>query len=308
MSEPSIILKDISQHYRDPKDPSGTLKVVENLSLAFEGSSINMLLGPSGCGKSTILRMMGGIRPYGVAVPTAGKVYIDGKECTGPHDDVVMVFQKYTNLPHLTVRENVQLPFRMKLWKKGFEASLSESEREKLKKLRETQPSKWRTIFMQETDPVAKIQADRIDEVLSRVGLGERHANLPKQLSGGQEQRLALAQALVLRPRILLMDEPFGALDAQTRAEMQRLLIELWNETKSLVVFVTHDITEALVLGDRITVLSTQPAQVARDVFLTESRPRSAEWLKSDSAVTTEREIMSVLRSTPGSGKVSVSI
>ncbi len=270
----SVVLRDIVQEY---PTPGGELtRVIDRVSLSFDQPGINMLLGPSGCGKSTLLHMLGGVRPMGVDTPTAGTVLIDGVECHGPHDDAVMVFQRYANRPDLTVFENVAFPFRLKLWK----SLVPEAE--------------WR---------------QRVAEILKAVGLSDKLGLRPAQLSGGQNQRVALARALVLRPRILLMDEPFGALDAQTRDEMQRLLIELYQSWPCLVVFVTHDVTEALVLGDRVIVLSTQPARVADDFVISEARPRSATWQRSREAQALEERILEQLhQASPGKGQVRVTV
>jgi ABC-type nitrate/sulfonate/bicarbonate transport system ATPase subunit len=183
-----------------------------------------------------------------------------------------MVFQRYANRPDLTVFDNVAFPFRLNLWKSRGAGS-------------------------------------RVAAACRRHPQGGRSPTSsslrPAQLSGGQNQRVALARALVLRPRILLMDEPFGALDAQTREEMQRLLIELYQSWPCLVVFVTHDVTEALVLGDRVIVLSTQPARVADDFVISEARPRSATWQRSLEAQALEERILTQLhQASPGKGQV----
>lgn len=257
-----IQLVDIVQEYPNPLG-GPDLRIVDGLNITYEGSGINMLLGPSGCGKSTVLKMMGGVRPLNTKTPTSGTVKIDDVPCTNEHDDVVMVFQKYLNRLDLTVRENVEFPFRFKLWKR----KVSRQERK-----------------------------ERVDKALESVGLGDKADHYPNQLSGGQNQRVALARALVLRPRILLMDEPFGALDAQIRSEMQSLLVKLWEDQKCLVMFVTHDITEALLLGDRVTVFSTQPAQIAADFRIEQPRPRSEAWLRSEEATELADRIIRNLR------------
>ncbi len=267
-------LQDIVQEYPKPAG-DGVLRVVDGVSLTFDKPGINMLLGPSGCGKSTILRMMGGVRPIGVQTPTSGLVTIDGEPCHGAHDDAVMVFQRYANRPDLTVEQNVRLPFRMKLWK----GRVPDAERE-----------------------------ERVKHILEAVGLADKANLRPSQLSGGQNQRVALARALVLRPKILLMDEPFGALDAQTREEMQHLLIQLYEERPCIIVFVTHDITEALLLGDRVIVLSTQPATIASDFTIAEPRPRSTVWQRSTEAVKMEEDVLSILHGSGSRGQVRVSI
>ena len=270
----TVTLKNIVQEY--PAPGSGTTRVIDGVTLDFSRPGINMLLGPSGCGKSTLLHMMGGVRPMGVKTPTSGSILIDGVDCAGPHDDSVMVFQRYANRPDLTVFENVAFPFRLKLWKN----KVPESE--------------WR---------------QRVQDMLKAVGLADKQKLRPSQLSGGQNQRVALARALVLRPRILLMDEPFGALDAQTREEMQGLLIELYNAWPCLVIFVTHDVTEALILGDRVIVLSSQPARVADDFTIDTPRPRSVAWQRSSEAVKMEESILNQLHNaSPGKGSVRVTV
>jgi ABC-type nitrate/sulfonate/bicarbonate transport system ATPase subunit len=270
----SLELRDIVQEY--PSAGGGSVRVVDGISLRYDRPGINMLLGPSGCGKSTILRMMGGVRPLGVTTPTSGSVLIDGQPCHGAHDDAIMVFQRYANRPDLSVRDNIAFPFRLGLWARRV--------------------------------PRAQWQAS-VDEMIRAVGLWEHRDLRPAQLSGGQNQRVALARALVLKPRILLMDEPFGALDAQTRAEMQQLLNTLYEQRPCLIVFVTHDVTEALALGDRVTVLSTQPARIADDFTITEPRPRSATWQRATETVRLEERILDRLHSkSAGRGTVSVSI
>jgi ABC-type nitrate/sulfonate/bicarbonate transport system ATPase subunit len=203
-------------------------------------------------------------------------VLIDGAACGGPHDDAVMVFQHYANRPDLTVFDNVAFPFRLALWR------------------RRVPEAQWRK---------------RTEEMIESVGLADKRGLYPAQLSGGQNQRVALARALVLKPRILLMDEPFGALDAQTREEMQKLLIRLHDARPCLIVFVTHDVTEALALADRVIVLSTQPARVADDFAVAEPRPRSTIWRRSSEATAMEERILARLhQASPGKGQVRVTI
>ena len=272
-----IELSGVVQEYPAPEG-DGVLRVLDGVDLTFEEGKLNMLLGPSGCGKSTLLHLMGGVRPLGVVSPTEGAVLIDGQPCTGAHDDVVMVFQRYLNRPDLTVRQNVAFPFRFKLWR----------------------------------GRVPKAEQDaRIDEMLDAVGLADKAHHRPSQLSGGQNQRVALARALVLRPRVLLADEPFGALDAQIRHEMQELLVTLIARFPTTVVFVTHDITEALILGDRVVVLSTPPAKVAADFTIDEPRPRSENWLRSTEGSSMAGRVIEQLRGghgASGGGQVRVTV
>ena len=269
----SIELRNICQEY-PPQNGQPALRVLENINLTIDKPSITMLLGPSGCGKSTLLRMMGSVRPLGVPTPTSGEVLINGVPCDGPHDDAVMVFQRYANRPDLSVWDNVAFPFTLKLWRDRYKRS------------------EWQKM---------------VEDALADVGLTDKKNMRPAQLSGGQNQRVALARALVLRPKILLMDEPFGALDAQTRTETQLLLTELHRQHPCAVVFVTHDVSEALLLGDRVVVLSSQPAKIADDFEITEPRPRSAAWRRSSEAVRLEERILDHLHAS-GQGQVRVSL
>ncbi len=272
-AKPLVSAIDIVQEYLQPDGK--VLRVLDNVSLTFEQPSINMLLGPSGCGKSTLLRMLGGVRPWNVATPSSGRIEIEGQACVGPHPDAVMVFQHYSNRPDLTVRQNVMYPFMFTEWKRRVNE---------------------------------KEAAKRVDEMLAEVGLADKKDLFPSQLSGGQNQRVALARALVLRPKVLLMDEPFGALDAQTRSHMQVLLAKLHEVHRCLVVFVTHDVTEALLLGDRVIVLSTQPARVIDDFRIDVRQPRSAQWLDGVEVKVMHERVVGHLRAAGAHGNVRVSV
>lgn len=226
-------LNQIVQEY--PND-TGVNRILDPTTLTLEGPSINMLMGASGCGKSTLLRMLGGVRPQGVKTPTSGTIMeeIDGtsREVVDCLDDAVTVFQRYANRPDLTVRQNIALPFTFNVWKKRVH--IDEARR-------------------------------RVEDLLNEVGLKDKQNLYPHQLSGGQNQRVALARALVTRPKILLLDEPFSALDHKLRTQMQQLLVDLWNNHPCLIVMVTHDAREATALGDRIIVLGGKPAKVVLD-------------------------------------------
>jgi ABC-type nitrate/sulfonate/bicarbonate transport system ATPase subunit len=221
----TIKLDKVTQSYGDNL-------VIGELSLELIGPSITVLMGPSGCGKSTILRMMGGVRPQKTVTPSSGQVLLDNVPCLGESDDAVTVFQQYSNRPDLTVRQNVEFPFTLSLWKK------------KLAK------------------PDLKVAVDRMVEA---VGLADKQNLYPRELSGGQNQRVALARALVLQPKILLMDEPFGALDHYTREEMQKLLIDLYNAQPCSIVLVTHDVREAITIADRVIMMAAKPGRIILD-------------------------------------------
>lgn len=240
----------------------GEVTVLNGIDLHLDGHGINVLLGPSGCGKSTLMRLFGGFRPEDALTPTAGTIAIDGVSCDGTHEDAITVFQRYSNRPDFTVEENIRFPFRMKLWRERI--------------------------------PKAEQDA-RVEEILDVIGLKDKRALHPHALSGGQNQRVAVARALVLRPRILLMDEPFGALDAQTRADMQEFLLRLLKTHACLTVFVTHDIEEAVLLADRILVMSAPPSTIALDVRVTEPQPRDRLWLQSTEGLELQQRIRDLL-------------
>ena len=187
------------------------------------------ILGPSGCGKSTILRLIAGLRPQHPV--TTGEVLVDGKPVTGPGADRGMVFQGYTSFDDRSVLKNVTF---------GMECrGVNRDERE-----------------------------SRAREWIGKVGLDveKDSGKYPYQLSGGMRQRVALARTLVLSPRIILMDEPFGALDPMTRFRMQDLLVDLWRDQEATVFFVTHSIEEAVYLGQHVYILSPSPGTILSEI------------------------------------------
>ncbi|HBA85239.1 MAG TPA: hypothetical protein DCZ95_14215 [Verrucomicrobia bacterium] len=186
------------------------------------------IVGPSGCGKSTVLRMLAGLSPH--FPPTNGEVIAFGRPVTGPGADRGVVDQKYSLLPHLTVLDNIAFGLKLR--------GISVAERR-------AQAAEW----------------------VKKVGLTGAETKYPSELSGGMQQRVAIAATLILKPKILLMDEPFGALDPKTRLRMQTLLIELWKEQQSTVFFVTHSVEEAIYLGDRIFRMTAQPGRLAEIIM-----------------------------------------
>jgi NitT/TauT family transport system ATP-binding protein len=188
-------------------------------------------LGPSGCGKSTVLRLVAGLEPQ--HPPTSGQVTVLGREVVRPGADRGMVFQDYTSFDNRTVLDNVVF---------GLECR-GDSRRE-----REAEGLDW----------IARVGLDPVRDALK----------YPHELSGGMRQRVAIARTLILRPRVILMDEPFGALDPATRLDMQDLLVKLWREVEATVLFVTHSVEEAVYLGDRVFLMDTTPGRIAEELRL----------------------------------------
>jgi NitT/TauT family transport system ATP-binding protein len=192
------------------------------------------VVGPSGCGKTTLLKCLSGLLR-----PTSGEAYLEGQRIDGPSSGLALVFQEYSRslLPWMTVRGNVVLPLRAQRRRKA--------ERERL-----------------------------AAEALAAVGLSDFADRHPWQLSGGMQQRVAIARALAYQPQLLLMDEPFASVDAQTRADLEDLVLQVHAQFGITVVFVTHDIDESVYLADRIIVLTDRPTRVKEIVAVALPRPR----------------------------------
>ncbi len=204
----------------DVRKVYGQKVVLDDIDLRVRSGEFCTLVGPSGCGKSTLLRLILGEEP-----PTCGTLTMNGDPLGLPDASRGIVYQRYGLYPHLKVIENLLL---------GFEMTHSWSRRREL-------AATWRK---------------RGEEMLAKVRLDGHGEKYPHELSGGMQQRVAIAQSLLMKPPLLLMDEPFGALDADTREEMQVLLLELWEKEKMTLLFITHDLEEALYLGTRALVLS----------------------------------------------------
>src|SRR5437016_3305422 len=195
----------------------------------------------------------------GLIQPTAGAIYLDGKLVTKPGKDRGMVFQSYTLFPWLTVQDHLE--FGLKI------GGMAAAERPALAR-----------------------------RFIAEVGLEGFERAYPKQLSGGMMQRVALARALANDPDILLMDEPFGALDSQTRSLMQELLLKIWEHSHKTVLFITHDIDEAIRLGDRVYLMTARPVRIKYEVAIDISRPRSVDVLTADEFIAIKRRIMTLIR------------
>jgi bicarbonate transport system ATP-binding protein len=223
--------------------PRGPYTVLENVNLEIHKGEFVCVIGHSGCGKSTLLNMVSGF-----ATPSSGKVLLEGRPIEKPGPDRMVVFQGYALLPWLTAYENVYLAVD------SVKPELAEH-----------------------------IKKEITLEHLEMVGLSAARDKMVTQISGGMKQRVAIARALAIRPEVLILDEPFGALDAITKEELQEELLKIWNTQKCTVLMITHDIDEALFLADRLVMMTNGPAAAIGEVLsIAFPRPRSREDIMED--------------------------
>lgn len=207
----------------------------------------------------------------GLDQPDSGEILVNDLPVHGPGKDRGMVFQKYTSFPWLTVADNI-----------AYGLKIASVPQEKCK--------------------------ETVAQLIQAIGLSGFEKAYPETLSGGMQQRVAIARTLAVRPAVILMDEPFGALDAQTRSEMQQLLLRIWDETASTILFVTHDVEEAIYLADRIYVMSAHPGTIVEDVQVPFDRPRNLELKQRNEFHELQSYVLGRLRRAPGNGQVRVSI
>ncbi len=236
-----IEIAGVAQSFATAK---GIFPALRDIDLTIERGEFVTLIGHSGCGKSTLLNLIAGL-----TTPTEGHLLCAGREITGPGPERAVVFQNHSLLPWLTCFENVYLGVeRVFGGSRGRLGAPSESK--------------------------AQLKA-RTDAALALVGLTAAAQKRPGEISGGMKQRVGIARALAMEPQVLLMDEPFGALDALTRAKLQDELLEIVAKSSATVVMVTHDVDEAVLLSDRIVMLTNGPAATVGDVLKVElPRPR----------------------------------
>jgi NitT/TauT family transport system ATP-binding protein len=213
----------------------GPLRVLDDVSYGIADGEFLAVIGPSGCGKTTMLNMLAGFVP-----PTSGQVLLDGAPVAGPGSDRGVIFQEYGIFPWLSVQDNIAFGLRLKANRR----------------------------------PDAEIEAI-CERYMRLMGLAEFARAFPKTLSGGMRQRLAIARAYAVQPEFLLMDEPFGALDAQTRSHMQNLLLDVLAAERKTVMLITHSVEEAIYLASKIVIVTARPARVREIIEVPFGYPRS---------------------------------
>jgi NitT/TauT family transport system ATP-binding protein len=238
---------------------------LQDIELAVAPNEFVTVVGASGCGKSTLLRIVGGLERQ-----SAGEVRIDGAPVHGPGVDRAMVFQHYSLYPWLTVMQNIKFSRRLMAHREGATSSDVEA------------------------------ASGRADALLSVMGLEAVAGAYPNQLSGGMQQRAAIARALMPRPQILLMDEPFGALDAQTREVMHDLILHLLAVERTTILFVTHDVEEAIYLAGRVVVMAPRPGRVDSIHTVPLPAERSLEMKLGAEFIGLKGKILARIRETSG--------
>lgn len=234
-----IEINNVGKVFRRKSGPqTQAVTALNSLNLHVEQGEFVTLVGPSGCGKSTLLDILAGL-----SLPDSGRVLVDGKEITGPGLERSVVFQQYALFPWRTAIANVEVGLESQARGKG---GLNKKERRA-----------------------------KASEYLKLVGLSEFEDRYPNELSGGMRQRVAIARALAHEPQVLLMDEPFAALDAQTREQLQDLLLQIWRRTGTTIIFITHGIEEAVYLGQRVAVMTSKPGTI-REIITIELGDKSA--------------------------------
>ncbi|CAG9238388.1 NitT/TauT family transport system ATP-binding protein [Paraburkholderia tropica] len=244
---------------------SEQVRALAGIELNVQENEFVTLVGASGCGKSTLLRILGGLETV-----DEGAVRVDGQAIEGPGVDRAMVFQHYSLYPWLTVRQNIQFSRRLKTNRRNL------------------------------TSSAVEVASGRADALLRLMGLSHVADAFPNQLSGGMQQRVAIARALQGKPSILLMDEPFGALDAQTREVMHDLILHVHGLEKSTIVFVTHDVEEAIYLGHRVVLMAPRPGRIDTIYPVPLPAVRNPEMKLSPEFNALKREILARIRETSG--------
>ena len=259
--QPKIALRNVQKVFAT--EPP--VVALQDVSLDIRPNEFVTLVGASGCGKSTLLRTIGGLE-----YQSGGEVLVDGAPVAGPGADRAMVFQHYSLYPWLNVMQNIKFSRQLK----ATRGSVTSAE--------------------------VEAASGRADALLNLMGLSAAAEKYPNQLSGGMQQRVAIARALLPRPQVLLMDEPFGALDAQTREVMHDLILHVFHLERATVVFVTHDVEEAIYLGQRVVLMAPRPGRI--DIIYEVPLPdkRHQDMKLSPEFLALKREIIGRIRETSG--------
>ena len=241
------------------------VQALQSVNLDIAANEFVTFVGASGCGKSTLLRCIGGLENL-----SAGEIRVDGRPVREPGVDRAMVFQHYSLYPWLTVMQNIKFSRRLKIQREGI------------------------------TSSDVEIASGRADALLSLMGLNHAALAYPNQLSGGMQQRVAIARALLPKPNILLLDEPFGALDAQTREVMHDLILHVFNLEKTTNVFVTHDVEEAIYLGQRVVLMAPRPGRIDTIYEVPLPAQRDQDMKLSPEFIRLKKAILQRIRETSG--------
>jgi NitT/TauT family transport system ATP-binding protein len=260
MKAPRVSVEGVSRDYAGPGGVP--VSVLKDLDMVASDHEFVAIVGASGCGKSTLLRLIAGLDE-----PSAGVIRVNGRAVTGPGPDRGMVFQQSTLFPWLTVWQNLR-------FSRGLAVNAEATSREVSEYL------------------------SRSEALLNMMGLARVRDSYPNQLSGGMQQRVNIARALVANPAVLLMDEPFGALDAQTRETMHDLVLHLFAAEKTTALFVTHDVEEAIYLADRVIVLAANPGRVDSVHAIPWGRARTQDLKLEGAFVRLKGEILARIRAT----------
>jgi len=255
--EPKIKFENVSKIFQTRRQ---TIVAVKDFSMEIMPGEFVSVLGPSGCGKSTLIRMLDGI-----IKPTSGSISLDGERVESyaklPPSilrKIGFIFQQPNLLPWFSVRENVTLPLRIFGLKGG----------------------EWK---------------EHVDNLIAMAGLKKYENASPAEISGGMLQRVGVIRAMAHNPEVLLMDEPFGALDEMTREQLNMELMQIWHEKRQTIIFITHNIQEALLMSSRIYVMGTNPGRLIRTVDVDLPRPRSLDMIVEPDFIEYEREIMNLI-------------
>jgi NitT/TauT family transport system ATP-binding protein len=257
-----VIIQNVGKIFERSASP---VPALENVNLSIDDNEFVTLVGASGCGKSTLLRILAGLE-----YRTSGELSCDGRAINTPGADRAMVFQHYSLYPWLTVIENIKFSRQLKVNRENLSSSDVEA------------------------------ASGRAEALLNLIGLNKVRDAYPNQLSGGMQQRVAIARALMGRPTMLLMDEPFGALDSQTREVMHDLILHIHRIEKTTIVFVTHDVEEAVYLGQRVVLMQPRPGRI-HSIFPVPLPARRTQDMKHSEVFRSLRaEILTKIRESTG--------